>query len=140
MPEAAALVTSVLLLAVARCRLGVILPVLLLIVGMLLPPLLLAFPHPGDTRGPSPASCGDNPRDADVTIRLTANPLLGTVSGRQKRTLAVWTTAGVAQVDSSGFEGEISEENQNHGEDAREMKPDITRCRGRSPRHGESSW
>ena len=59
------------------------------------------------------------PAASTLTIRLTANPLLGTVSRRQKRSLAVWTMAGLSHVDSPGCEGEISEENQNHGEDAR---------------------
>ncbi len=116
-----------LLLAVPLYCLGVILPVLLLIAGMLLPPLLLAFPHPlailGVRRQLLVVMIRATPT---LTIRLTANPLLGTVSGRQKRTLAVGTTAGLAQVDSSGFEGEISEENQIHAEDARGMKTDFT--------------
>jgi hypothetical protein len=124
------------LLAVPLYRLGVILPVLLLIAGMLLPPLLLAFPHPLAIRGVRrhllAVIIHATPT---LTIRLTANPLLGTVSGRQKRTLAVRTTAGLAQVGSSGFEGEISEENQKHGEDAREMKTDFT-----LPRSDLMSW
>jgi len=136
MPEAAALVTKVLLLAVPLYCLGVILPVLLLIAGMLLPPLLLAFPHPlailGVRRQLLAVIIRATPT---LTIRLTANPLLGTVSGRQKRTLAVRTTAGLAQVDSSGFEGETSEENQHHSEDAREMKTDFS-----LPRSDLMSW
>jgi hypothetical protein len=127
MQEAASTVTNLLLLAVPLYCLGVILPVLLLIVGMLLPPLLLAFPHSlailGICRQLLAVIIRATPT---LTFRLTANPLLRTVSGRQKRTLAVWTTAGLAQVDSSEFEGGISEENQNHREDAREMKTDFT--------------
>jgi len=103
---------------------------------MLLPPLLLAFPHPlailGVRRQLLAVIIRATPT---LTIRLTANPLLGTVSGRQKRTLAVRTTAGLAQVDSSGFEGETSEENQHHSEDAREMKTDFS-----LPRSYLMSW
>src|SRR5947207_11988775 len=105
MPEAAALVTKVLLLAVPRYCLGVILPALLLIAGMLLPPLLLAFPHPlailGVRRQLLAVIIRATPT---LTIRLTANPLLGTVSGRQKRTLAVRTTAGPAPAPQYGVE------------------------------------
>jgi hypothetical protein len=46
-----------------------------------------------------------------LAIRPTANSLLGTVPRRQKRALAVKTTAGLVHVDSSGFEQEIPEEN-----------------------------
>jgi hypothetical protein len=127
MPEASALVTNLLLLAVPLYCLGVILPVLLLIAGMLLPPLLLAFSHPlailGVRRQLVAVIIRATPT---LTIRLTANPLLETINGRQKRPLTVWTTAGLAQVDSSGFEDGIPEENQSHAEDARGMKTDFT--------------
>jgi hypothetical protein len=129
-------VTNVLLLTVLLCCLGVILPVLLLIAGMLLPPLLLAFLHPLAIHGVRRQLVAVIiPAATTLTIRLTANPLLGTVSRRQKRSLAVWTMAGLSHVDSPGCEGEISEENQNHGEDAREMKTHST-----LPRSDLKSW
>ena len=128
-------VTNVLLLAVPLCCLGVILPVLLLIAGMLLPPLLLAFLHPLAIYGVRRQLVAVIiPAATTLTIRLTANPLLGTISRRQKRSLAVWTMAGLSHVDSPGCEGEISEENQNHGE-AREMKTHST-----LPRSDLKSW
>ena len=61
-----------------------------------------------------------------LALRPTADDLLRTVSGGHKRTLAVRTTAGLVQADSSELEGEISEENQNHDQDAREIKTDFT--------------
>jgi len=39
-----------------------------------------------------------------LTIRPTANSLLGTVPRREKEALAVKTTAGLVHVDSAGFE------------------------------------
>src|SRR5437762_12915530 len=111
MPEAAALVTKVLLLAVPRYCLGVILPVLLLIAGMLLPPLLLALPHPLAILGVRRQLLAVIMRATPtLTIRLTANPLLGTVSGRQKRTLAVRTTGDLSHVAASGLEGDTPDE------------------------------
>ena len=39
-------------------------------------------PPPGDTRGPSPASCGDNPRDVDVDNPADRKPVAG--DGKRK--------------------------------------------------------
>ena len=74
-----------LLLAVPLYCLGVILPVLFLIAGMLLPPLLLTFPRPLAILGVRRQLLAVIIRaTSTLTIRLTANPLLGTVSGKQK--------------------------------------------------------
>jgi hypothetical protein len=105
----------------------ILLTTLLLIIGMLVPPLLLAFAHDlailGVGRQLLAVIIALAPA---LTLWLTADPLLGTIYRRYKRTLAVRTAAGLVQADSSELEGEISEENPNHDQDARETKTDFT--------------
>jgi len=105
MLKAASLVTDVLLLSVPLCRFRMLLPVPLLIVSMLLLPFLLAIAHHFAIlmicRQLPAAGIG---AAAALTLRLTANSLLGTARRRQKGTLAVKTTTGLAHMDSSGFE------------------------------------
>jgi len=105
MLKAASLVTDVLLLSVPLCRFRMLLPVPLLIVAMLLLPFLLAIAHHlailRICRQLPAAGIG---AAAALTLRLTANSLLGTARRRQKGTLAVKTTTGLAHMDSSGFE------------------------------------
>jgi hypothetical protein len=94
MPEAAALVTEVLLLAVALNRLRVLLPVLFLVTGMRVPPLLAALAHDLGVEGIranlSPVII---PAALLLAGGLAANPLLGTVKGRLKDLLAITTMA-----------------------------------------------
>jgi len=104
MLDATLLITLPLPLTIALEQFRVLLAALFLVVGMLVPPLLLAVAdHLAILRvrpkflpviiGPAPA----------LALWLTADDLLWAVNGRQKRTLAVSTTAGVAQADSSGI-------------------------------------
>jgi len=99
------LVTKVLLLAVPLHQLRLRFPALPLVVGVFLPPFLPAIAHhlailrichelPAAGIGAASA----------LALRLTANSLLGTARRRQKGTLAVKTTTGLAHMDSSGFE------------------------------------
>jgi hypothetical protein len=99
------LVTNVLFLTVPLHQLRVRFPALSLVIGVFVPPLLLAIAHHLailDIRRQLPAA---RMRAAlALAIRPTANSLLGTVPRSQKRALAVKTTAGLVHVDSSGFE------------------------------------
>jgi hypothetical protein len=99
MLETAALVTDMLLLAVPFHRFRVPLPVLLLVVGMCLAPLLPAFLHHLGVEG-----IGANlfaviiAATLPLARGLATNELLGMISGRMKNLLAVRATATVHQV------------------------------------------
>src|SRR5262249_53689205 len=75
-------------------------PALLLIVGVFVPPLLLAIAHHLTILGIPRQLLATRIRPT-LTIRQSANPLLGTVPRRQKQALAVKTTTGLAPVGSS---------------------------------------
>jgi hypothetical protein len=109
MLQAALLIPLSLTLTVVLYLLWVRSAVLLLIIGMLVPPLLLAFAHDLAILrvrcklltviiAPAPA----------LTLWLAADPLLGTIYRRYKRTPAVRTTASLVQADSSEIEDEIN--------------------------------
>jgi len=96
----------------------VLLATVFLIVGMFVSPLLLTFQCDlvilGVSRKFLAVILGAAPT---LALRFTADDLLGTENGRHKRILAVRTTAGQAQADSSemiGINGRITEENRNH--------------------------
>jgi len=94
-----------LLLAVPLRQLRLRFPALPLVVGVFLPPFLPAIAHHLAIlriRHELPAA-GIGATSA-LALRLTANSLLGTARRRQKGTLAVKTTTGLAHMDSSGFE------------------------------------
>jgi hypothetical protein len=106
MLDATLLIALPLLLTVALDQVRVPLAALFLVAGMLVPPLLLAV---ADNLAILrirtkflPVIFGAAPT---LTLRLTADDLLGTICRRQKNTLAVGTTAGLAQADSSGIMG-----------------------------------
>jgi len=73
---------------------------------MFLSPLLLTFQSDlvilGISRNLLAVIIGAAPT---LALWLTTDNLLGTQNRRQKRTLAVWTTAALAQADSSGIMG-----------------------------------
>jgi hypothetical protein len=126
-------------LAVVLYGLRVRFSVLLLIIGMLIPPLLLAFAHDLAIRrvrrklltviiAPAPA----------LTLWLAAHPLLATIHRRRKRTLAVRTTVSLVQADSSGSEGETPEENRNQATQARTIRKDPV-AKSEAPAHRGSS-
>jgi hypothetical protein len=80
-------------------------PALFLVVGVFVPPLLLAIAHHLTILDIRRQLLTARIRTAlALTIRPTANSLLGTVPRREKEALAVKTTAGLVHVDSAGFE------------------------------------
>jgi hypothetical protein len=98
------LVTLPLALTVALDQLRVLLAVLFLVVGMFVPPLLLAVVDDLAIlrvgRQLLPVIIAAAPT---LARRPTAYALLRTINRGQKRTLAVRTTAGLAQANSSGI-------------------------------------
>jgi hypothetical protein len=108
------LVTKVLLLAIPLHQLRLRFPTLPLVVGVFLAPFLPAIAHhlailrichqlPAAGIGAASA----------LALRLTANSLLGTTRRRQKGTLAVKTTTGLAHRGLLRIRNEILEENRN---------------------------
>jgi hypothetical protein len=103
MRDAPLLITLSLALTVALDQLWILLAVLFLVVGMFIPPLLLAIADDLEVLGvccqllaviiatPLP-----------LTLRPTAHALLWPINGGLKRILTVRTTAGWDQADSSG--------------------------------------
>jgi hypothetical protein len=103
MLDATLLITLSLALPITLDQLWILLAVLFLVVGMFIPPLLLAVADDLEVLGvccqllaviiatPPP-----------LALRLTTHALLWTINGGLKRILAVWTTAGWDQADSSG--------------------------------------
>jgi len=119
----APLVTNVLFLAVPLYQFRVRLPTLFLVIGVFVPPLLLAIAHHLAILDIRRQLLAARIRAAlALTIRPTANSLLGTVPRREKEALAVKTTAGLVHVDSSWFKQKIPEENRNAGKGAREIR------------------
>jgi hypothetical protein len=104
MLDATLLITLPLLLTVALDQLRILLTALFLVAGMLVPPLLLAVADDLAILrvGRQLLAVILSPASA-LALRLTADHLLGTINRRQKNTLAVGTTAGLAQTDSSGI-------------------------------------
>jgi hypothetical protein len=93
-------------LTVALHGLRVLAATLFLIVGMFVSPLLLTFQGDlvilGVSRKFLAVIIGAAPT---LALRLTADDLLGTENRTHKRILAVRTTAGLAQADSSRMIG-----------------------------------
>jgi hypothetical protein len=98
------LVTLSLALTVALDQLRVLLAVLFLVVGMFVPPLLLTVADDLEIL-PVCRQLLSVIIAAALTLarRPTAHALLRAINGGQKRTLAVRTTAGLAQANSSGI-------------------------------------
>ena len=120
MLQAAPLISLPLPLAITLHQFRVLLAALFLIMGMFVPPLLLAVAHDlaifRVSRQFLAVIIGAAPA---LTLRLAADHLLRAINGRQKRTLAVRTTAELAQADSpQRLRDESSEENRNNHPDA----------------------
>jgi hypothetical protein len=100
--EAAFLVPLLLPLTVACTHLGMPLTALFLVAGMFVPPLLLAL---ADDLAIHRVACQLLPMIISpapaLALRPAADHLLRTVSGRQKETMAMGTTAWRAQTNSS---------------------------------------
>jgi Na+-driven multidrug efflux pump len=98
------LITLSLALTIALHQLRVLLAVLFLVVAMFVPPLLLAVADDLEILRVCsqllPVIIAAPPA---LAFQPTAHALLRTINGRYKRTLAVRTTAGLAQADSSGI-------------------------------------
>src|ERR1700758_4369054 len=104
MLQAAPLIPLSLPLTVVLDRFWVRLATLFLILGMLVPPLLLAVAHDlaiyRVSRQFLAVIIGAAPA---LALRLAADHLLGAINRRQKETLAVRTAARLAQAHSSGI-------------------------------------
>jgi hypothetical protein len=123
MNQTTLLVTNVLLLTVPLHHSRVCLPALLLIIGMFVPPLLLAVAHHLAILGIPRQLLSTRIRAAlALTIRLAANPLLGTVPRRQKGALAVKTTTSFAHVGSSDESSRNPRGNSKPDSKAREIR------------------
>jgi len=104
MLDTTTLITLPLFLTVALDQFRVLLAALFLVVGMLVPPLLLAVANDlailRVRRQLPPVIIAAAPT---LALWPTAYALLRTINRGQKRTLAVTTTAGLAQTGSSGI-------------------------------------
>jgi hypothetical protein len=120
MLQTAPLISLPLPLAITLHQFRVLLAALFLIMGMLAPPLLLAVAHDLAIFRVSRQFLAVIISAAPaLTLRLAADHLLRAINGRQKRTLAVRTTAELAQADSpQRLRDESSEKNRNNHPDA----------------------
>jgi len=101
--HASPLIALSLTLAIVLYQFRVPLAALFLIVGMLIPPLLLAFAHDlAIHRIRRQFFAVIVSAALMLTLRPTTDHLLGTIDGRQKGTPAVETAACLAQAHSSG--------------------------------------
>lgn len=103
MLDAALLIPLSLTLPIALHQFWILLAVLFLVVGMFVPPLLLAVADDLEVLrvgGQLLAVIIATP--PSLALRPTAHPLPRTINGGLKRILAVRTTAGWDQADSSG--------------------------------------
>jgi len=91
-------------LAVALDQIRVLLTALFLVVGMFAPPLLLTVANDLAILCVGPKLLSVIIAAASMlTLRPTAHALLRAINSGQKRTLAIGTTAGLAQTNSSGI-------------------------------------